>query len=84
VVGIVHDKSSLARRGLAAQNTVLEPGWRGFLTLELTNHGTKPIRLEAGQPIAQILFHTVTGVVEPYSGKYQDQGQGPQPHLSEV
>ena len=34
VMGVVHDKSSLARRGLAVQNTVLEPGWRGYLTLE--------------------------------------------------
>src|ERR1700678_3685335 len=32
VMGIVHDKSSLARRGIAVQNTVLEPGWRGYLT----------------------------------------------------
>jgi dCTP deaminase len=32
------DKSTLVRRGLAVQNTILEPGWRGYLTLELTNH----------------------------------------------
>lgn len=36
IVGIVHDKSTNARRGLFVQNTVIEPGWRGFLTLELT------------------------------------------------
>lgn len=34
----VHDKSTLARRGLAVQATVAEPGWRGYLTMELTNH----------------------------------------------
>lgn len=44
VVGIVHDKSSLARKWLAVQNTVLEPGWRGYLTLELTNHAYVPRR----------------------------------------
>ena len=38
VIGVVHDKSTWARRGLAVQNTVLEPGWVGYLTLELTNH----------------------------------------------
>jgi dCTP deaminase len=42
IVGIVHDKSSLARKGLAVQNTVLEPGWRGYLTLELSNHAHVP------------------------------------------
>lgn len=36
VVGVVHDKSTWARRGLCVQNTVIEPGWRGYLTLELT------------------------------------------------
>lgn len=35
VVGIVHDKSTWARRGISVQNTVIEPGWAGFLTLEL-------------------------------------------------
>lgn len=35
VVGIVHDKSTWARRGISVQNTVIEPGWRGYLTLEI-------------------------------------------------
>lgn len=38
VLGIIHDKSSNARRFLTVQNTVAEPGWRGYLTLELTRH----------------------------------------------
>lgn len=36
VIGVVHDKSTWARRGLFVQNTVIEPGWEGYLTLELT------------------------------------------------
>jgi len=79
VVGVVHDKSSLARRGLAVQNTVLEPGWRGHVTLELTNHGTKNILICAGDPIAQVLFHRLDEPTEqPYRGRYQDQEAGPQ------
>ena len=31
LVGIVHDKSSLARQGLSVFNTVIEPGWKGYL-----------------------------------------------------
>jgi dCTP deaminase len=38
IMGIVHDKSTWARLGLAVQNTVIEPGWKGYLTVELTNH----------------------------------------------
>jgi hypothetical protein len=32
--GEVKDKSSWARLGLAVQNTTIEPGWRGYLTLQ--------------------------------------------------
>ena len=32
LIAFVHDKSTWARKGLAVQNTVIEPGWRGFLT----------------------------------------------------
>jgi hypothetical protein len=33
VMAIVHDKSTWARRGVAFQNKVIEPGWRGCLHL---------------------------------------------------
>ena len=76
LVGVVHDKSSHARRGLAVYNTVIEPGWRGFLTLELVHHGLKPLHIKAGSGIAQVIF---SQLAEPaaYSGKYQDQLRGP-------
>jgi dCTP deaminase len=83
LMGIVHDKSTLARRGLAVQNTVIEPGWYGWLTLELTNHSTVPIHLKRGQPIAQIVFHMIAGVVHPYDGKYQNQKRGPVSPISQ-
>jgi dCTP deaminase len=79
ILGIVHDKSSWARQGLTVQNTVLEPGWKGYLTLELTNHSNNRIILHKGDPIAQIVFHWLDdATMQPYSGKYQDQEQGPQ------
>ena len=79
VVGIVHDKSSMARRGVAVQNTVLEPGWRGYVTLEITNHGSEILYLRHGDAIAQVIFHRLDEPTElPYVGKYQDQERGPQ------
>lgn len=75
----VKDKSTWARRGLCVQNTVIEPGWRGHLTLELTNHGSEVITIRSGSPIAQIVFHRLEVETEaPYDGKYQDQEPGPQ------
>lgn len=79
VMGVVHDKSSWARQGLAVQNTVIEPNWRGFLTLELTYHGDGEIIFTHGDPIAQIIFHFLDEPTEqPYTGKYQNQEAGPQ------
>lgn len=76
LVAIVHDKSSWARRGLSVFNTVIEPGWRGFLTLELVYHRWLPLRIPAGAGIAQVIFHRIA---EPaaYVGKYQNQADRP-------
>lgn len=78
VLGMVADKSTWARRFLTVQNTIIEPGWTGYLTLELTNHSDVSIKLEEGMPIAQIIFHLLDEPTEQvYRGKYQ--GQGPKP-----
>lgn len=76
MVAIIHDKSTWARRGLSVFNTVVEPGWCGWLTLELVYHGWKPLRIPAGAGIAQAIFHDVRNPVR-YSGKYQGQGNAP-------
>lgn len=82
LLAFVHDKSTLARKGLAVQNTVIEPSWRGYLTLELTNHSDKPIHITNFSPIAQIVFHRLEAATDqPYRGRYQDQRAGPQPAL---
>ena len=79
LLGIVHDKSTWARLGICVQNTVIEPGWRGWLTIELTNHSREKLCIPPGAPIAQIVFHLLDEPTEmPYGGKYQDQKQGAQ------
>lgn len=80
LIAQVCDKSSLARKGLAVQNTIIEPGWRGYLTLELTNNDKEyPLIIAAGSPIAQIIFMRLEEPTEqPYDGRYQDQPAGPQ------
>lgn len=72
------DKSTLARRGIAVQNTILEPGWEGYLTIEISNHGTERVLLRVGQPIGQLVFQKLDETTEqPYIGKYQDQPDKP-------
>ncbi|WWC81799.1 putative dCTP deaminase [Burkholderia phage vB_BpP_HN03] len=76
VTGIVHDKSTWARQGLSVFNTVIEPGWKGFLTLELIYHGNDALHIPAGAGIAQVIFHEVWEPAE-YTGKYQNQEDRP-------
>lgn len=81
----VHDKSSWARRGISVKNTVIEPGWRGYLTLEIVNDTWLPIRIRAGDPIAQLIFSRLDFPTDqPYRGKYQDQRAGPVPAIDEL
>ncbi len=83
LVGVVHDKSTWARRGLSVFNTVIEPGWHGFLTLELVYHGWGILRIPAGAGIAQVLFHRTTEGAA-YAGKYQGQPARPVAAIMEL
>lgn len=76
LTGIVHDKSTWARKGLSVFNTVIEPGWKGFLTLELVYHGNTELHLPAGTGIAQVVFHKLAQPAQ-YSGSYQNQENRP-------
>ena len=80
VLGVVHDKSSWARRGLSVLNTVVEPGWTGYLTMEIVNHTDKNFVLPKNIGIAQVVFQFLDESTErAYAGKYQFQAAGPQP-----
>ena len=62
-------KSSLARLGLVIHSTAgyVDPGWKGNLTMELSNHLRLPITLYPKMKICQITFtYTTTPVDRPY------------------
>jgi dCTP deaminase len=62
-------KSSLGRIGLQAHCTAgfVDPGFRGTLTVELSNLSNQLIRLTAGQPIGQLcIFRLSSRVLRPY------------------
>ncbi len=64
-------RSSWARLGLqVATASSVEPGFKGVITLELTNVGTVPLTLIPGLRIAQLVFHEASPPVEnAYSGE---------------
>lgn len=56
--GVVTARSTWAREGLSiATATIVNPGYRGIVTLELANLGEIPIKLYPGLRIAQMAFY---------------------------
>lgn len=79
IIANVTDKSTWARLGITVQNTIIEPGWSGYLTLEIINHSKSGLIIKEGTPIAQIIFMFLDQpAVVTYDGKYQNQPRGPQ------
>lgn len=69
-------KSTYARCGIICNVTPLEPAWRGYITLELSNTTDMPARIYAGEGIAQLVFYKGSRPAITYAekkGKYQDQ-----------
>jgi len=59
--GIVTARSSWAREGLSiATASLIHPGYKGIITLELANLGQIPIGLYPGLRIAQIAFYSLS------------------------
>lgn len=84
ICGSVLDKSSWARVFVSAFNTHLDPGWQGYLTVELVNLGENVAEYFPGDPLCQIKFEWLDESTDlPYEGKYQDQKQVPTPKIDE-
>lgn len=81
IVARLEGKSSLGRLGLMIHSTAgyIDPGWKGRITLELSNAANLPILLTPGMKIGQVSFMQMTTEVDrPYGhyelrSKYQNQ-----------
>ena len=73
VVAFMHIRSSLAREGIIGSFAVIDPGFRGQLTLHLHNVSDKEIVFNKGERIVQIVFHQLgASAKQGYNGSYQD------------
>jgi dCTP deaminase len=84
LVANVEGRSSLGRLAVVVHATAgyVDPGYRGQVTLELSNLGTAPVALSPGMRVSQLVFTELKSPSErPYGAergsKYQDQ-RGPQ------
>ena len=83
IVARLEGRSSLGRLGLLIHSTAgyVDPGWKGNLTLELSNVANLPISLYYGMKIGQISFLRMTTPADvPYGSaavgsKYQGQSE---------
>ena len=83
LVARLEGKSSLGRLGLLIHSTAgyVDPGWKGNLTLELSNVANLPIALYHAMRIGQISFFKMSSPVErPYGSaalrsRYQGQSE---------
>ena len=80
----VEGRSSLGRLAIVVHATagLCDPGYRGQITLELSNLGAAPVALRPGMRVSQLTFTELSSPAErPYGSgrgsKYQDQ-TGPQ------
>ena len=89
VVARLEGKSSLGRIGLLIHSTAgfVDPGFSGYLTLELSNVANLPIKIYPEMKIGQISFYYLNSPSESkygsgiYASKYQGQ-EGPTPSRS--
>jgi dCTP deaminase len=56
LVALVLDKSTYRRCGAIVSATVLEPEWRGTITLEVSNTSSLPVKIYANEGLAQVMF----------------------------
>ena len=75
LVARLEGKSSLGRLGLLIHSTAgyVDPGWKGNLTLELSNVANLPIALYYGMKIGQISFFKMSSEVDTL---YNEKGNG--------
>ncbi|MGZ0748203.1 MULTISPECIES: dCTP deaminase [unclassified Haloparvum] len=84
LLATVQGRSSLGRLAIVIHATagIVDPGYKGQITLELSNLGTAPVALSPGMRVSQLIFTELkTPAKRPYGeergSKYQGQS-GPQ------
>ena len=84
LLATVQGRSSLGRLAIVIHATagIVDPGYKGQITLELSNLGTAPVALTPGMRVSQLIFTELKSPADrPYGtergSKYQNQ-DGPQ------
>jgi dCTP deaminase len=72
LAGTLWCRSSFGRRGVLLGAGFIDPGFRGQLTLCLTNLGSDDLIVQKNDRVVQMILHEVRGGNKSYSGRYQN------------
>jgi dCTP deaminase len=76
-IGLCVGKSTYARCGIVVNVTILQPEWRGIVTLEISNTTPLPAKIYANEGLCQVVFFDSDELCEisyaDRNGRYQDQ-----------
>jgi dCTP deaminase len=72
LAGTLRCRSSFGRRGVLLGAGFIDPGFRGQLTLCLTNLGSDDLKIQKNDRLVQMILHEVREGNQCYSGRYQD------------
>lgn len=72
LAGTLRCRSSFGRRGVLLGAGFVDPGFRGQLTLCLTNLGSDDLIVQKNDRVVQMILHEVREGNQNYSGRYQD------------
>jgi dCTP deaminase len=73
LAGTLHIRSSLARSGIIPSLALVDPGFRGQLTISLYNTSSEKFELKRNDRFLQLALHALsTKARRPYQGRYQD------------
>lgn len=76
--GLVQTKGTLARLFVSTtcNDGQIEPGFSGFITLEIVNHSPWTIELPAGSEVAQLyIVKCSSKASQPYNGRYVEHSK---------
>jgi len=77
VLAVCVGKSTYARCGIITNVTPFEPGWEGYVTLEISNTTPLPAKIYSNEGLCQVLFfesdQSCLVSYDKKNGKYQNQ-----------
>jgi len=71
LVAFMFPRSTLFRCGISLRTAVIDPGYKGELTVGLFNESERKIKLEKHARVAQLVLANVSGGTKLYEGRYQ-------------